>query len=117
MSISNLQKTSQQYVCKLLRYCREIRFNSRETVLTSSLMKSGSNIGYHIFETQFLDDPEAKAEKLKESLIATQEVEFWATLLFESGYITVALFNLITKDLTPIRRSLTATIHAAAKKG
>ena len=53
MSESVLREKSKDFAKKIVILCRDIKQNSRESVLTNQLMRSGTSIGMNIHEAQY----------------------------------------------------------------
>ncbi|MBO4331492.1 MAG: four helix bundle protein [Oscillospiraceae bacterium] len=73
--------------------CRDIRQNSRESVLTDQLLRSGTSIGANIHEAQYAQGTKDFISKFEISLKEVYETEYWLELLFETGYKKVCLFR------------------------
>ena len=85
MSSALLDK-SKSFALSIIKVCNEIKNSKRETVLTSQLLRSGTNVGANIREAFYAHGKADFIAKLQIALKECSESEYWLELLIESGY-------------------------------
>jgi len=80
---------------KMFRYLQE---EHREYVLSKQLLRSGTAIGALLREAKFA---QSKADFISKNSIALKEAgetEYWIDLLFDTGYLSEAMYQSIKQD-------------------
>lgn len=77
---------SKQFALETIRVCRQIKRQSKESVLTNQLLRSGTSIGANIREAFYGHGNADFIAKLQIALKECAESEYWLELLLESGY-------------------------------
>ncbi len=116
MSDSILRDKSKDFAKRIVVLCRDIKQNSRESVLTNQLLRSGTSIGANIHEAQYAQGTKDFISKFKISLKEVYETEYWLELLFETGYMNEQTYKPIQNDCGAIRRMLISSIKTMKEK-
>lgn len=95
--------------------CRDIKANARESVLTNQLLRSGTSIGANIHEAQYAQGKKDFISKLEIAQKECFETEYWLELLFETGYISEAVYKPLQNQCGTIRRMLISSINTVKK--
>lgn len=110
MSDSILRDKSKEFAKQIVILCRDIKQNSRESVMTNQLLRSGTSIGANIHEAQYAQGTRDFISKFEISLKEVYETEYWLDLLFETGYIDEQTYKPIRNTCGAIRRMLISSI-------
>ena len=116
MSDSILRDKSKEFAKQIVILCRDIKQNSRESVLTNQLLRSGTSIGANIHEAQYAQGTKDFISKFEISLKEVYETEYWLELLFETGYVDEQTYKPIQNNCGAIRRMLISTIRTLKEK-
>ena len=116
MSDSILRDKSKDFAKRIVVLCRDIKQNSRESVLTNQLLRSGTSIGANIHEAQYAQGTKDFISKFEISLKEVYETEYWLELLFETGYMNEQIYKPIQNDCGAIRRMLISSIKTMKEK-
>ena len=116
MSDSILRDKSKDFAKRIVVLCRDIKQNSRESVLTNQLLRSGTSVGANIHEAQYAQGTKDFISKFEISLKEVYETEYWLELLFETGYIDEQTYKPIQNDCGAIRRMLISSIKTMKEK-
>ncbi len=116
MSDSVLRDKSKDFAKRIVVLCRDIKQNSRESVLTNQLLRSGTSIGANIYEAQYAQGTKDFISKFEISLKEVYETEYWLELLFETGYMNEQTYKPIQNDCGAIRRMLISSIKTMKEK-
>ena len=117
MADSILRNKSREFAKQIVILCRDIKQNSRESVLTNQLLRSGTSIGANIYEAQYAQGTKDFISKFEISLKEVYETEYWLELLLETGYINEQTYKPIQNDCGAIRRMLISSIKTIKEKG
>ena len=93
MAESILRNESKDFAKRIILLCKDIKFTTKETVLTNQLLRSGTSIGANIYEAQYAQGKKDFISKLEIAQKECYESEYWMELLFETGYITESKYN------------------------
>ncbi len=116
MSDSILRDKSKVFAKRIVVLCRDIKQNSRESVLTNQLLRSGTSVGANIHEAQYAQGTKDFISKFEISLKEVYETEYWLELLFETGYIDEQSYKPILNDCGAIRCMLISSIKTMKEK-
>ena len=83
---SPLMEKSKAFALDIIKVCNFIKKNSRESVLTNQVLRSGTSIGANIREAFYAHGKADFIAKLQIALKECSETEYWLELLIESGY-------------------------------
>ena len=109
MGESVLRNKAKELAKNIVVLCREIKQNSKESVLTNQLLRSGTSIGANIHEAQYAQGTADFISKFEIALKECHETEYWLELLYETNYLDEAKFKNLKNDCGSIRRMLIAT--------
>ncbi len=101
---------SKAFALTVIRVCRQIKREHRESVLTNQLLRSGTSIGANIREAAYAHGKADFIAKLQIALKECSESEYWLELLMESDCLDDAT---VLAQCTQIKRMLIASITTA----
>lgn len=110
MSDSILRTKSKDFAKEIVLLCRDIKSQTRETVLTNQLLRSGTSIGANLHEAQYAQGTKDFISKLEIALKECHETEYWLELLFETGYIPASRYTPLRNLCGSLRRMLIASV-------
>jgi four helix bundle protein len=110
-----LQDNSYQFSVKIVRFCQTLVSEKKEYVLSKQILRSGTAIGANIREAECASSRADFIYKLTISLKEANETYYWLLLLFDTGYISELLFEVLASDCNGIIYMLTASIKTAKK--
>ena len=111
MSESVLREKSKEFAKQIVLLCRDIKVTMKETVLTNQLLRSGTSIGANIHEAQYAQGKKDFISKLEIAQKECYETEYWMELLYETGYITDAMYKPLQNQCGAIRRMLISSLN------
>ena len=117
MADSILRCKSKDFAKQIVSLCRDIKTNSKETVLSSQLLRSGTSIGANIHEAQYAQGKKDFISKLEIAQKECFETEYWLELLFETGYIAESIYKPLQNHCGAIRRMLISSLNTAKENG
>ena len=104
---------SKQFALEVIKVCNYVKSQSRESVLTNQLIRSGTSIGANIREAFYGQSRADFIARLQIALKECSESEYWIELLIESGYYNDKTFLNNCMDLKKI---LIASLKTAKEK-
>lgn len=116
MSNSILREKAKNFAKDIVFLTREIKLNSKESVLTSQLLRSGTSVGANIHEAQYAHGIADFVSKLEISLKECFESEYWLELLYETGYLDEQKYKNLLNDCGIIRKMLISSCKTAKNK-
>ena len=103
---------SKQFALDIIKVCNTIKSETRESVLTNQLIRSGTSIGANIREAFYGHGKNDFIAKLQISLKECSESEYWIELLIESGYYND---KTILENCIELKKILISSINTAKK--
>ena len=85
MTESPLMTKSKQLALDIIQLCKIIKLQTKESVLTNQLLRSGTSIGANIREAFFAHSKADFIAKLQIALKECSETEYWIELMIESN--------------------------------
>ena len=87
--------------------------NEREFVLSRQMLRSGTSIGALCREAQHAESKRDFIHKLSIAIKEAYETSYWLELLFQTNFITEAVFSEIHEENVRLLKILTAIIKKA----
>ena len=110
MAESPLMTKSKQLALDIIQLCKTIKSNSKESVLTNQLLRSGTSIGANIREAYYAHSKADFIAKLQIALKECSESEYWIELLIESDQCDA---KSVLNNCSEVKRILIASINTA----
>lgn len=107
---SALKIKSQAFAIRIVRLCRYLNSEKKETILSKQLLRSGTSIGANISESTYAQSMADFISKLHIALKEAAETEYWINILAETEYITSKEKDSILTDCIELIRLLTSSI-------
>ena len=109
MSESILREKAKEFAKRIVFVTREIKSNSKESVLTNQLLRSGKSIGANIHEAQYAQGKKDFISKLEIALKEASETGYWLELLYKTKQIDQQTFDALSSKCTALRVMLIAS--------
>ena len=110
---SVLVDLSKQFSIKVMRVCKAIQEERRETTVVKQLLRSGTSIGANIHEANYASSRLDFINKLQIALKECYETEYWLDIFKEVGYLYQEEYDLLSSECSKIRVLLTSSIKTA----
>ena len=107
---------SKRFALRIIRLYNFLRYEKKEYVLSSQILKSGTSIGANLAEAECAASRKDLLSKLYISLKECSETRYWLELLFESEYIDKELFESLYNDCQEIMRILSSSTKTLSKE-
>ena len=86
MAESIMLEKAKDFAVEIVKLCKSIKNEKKESVLTNQLIRSGTSVGANIREAFCGHGTADFIAKLQIALKECSESEYWLELLIESGY-------------------------------
>ena len=113
MAESILRDKSKEFAKQIVFLCRDIKANTKESVLTNQLLRSGTSIGANIHEAQYAQGKKDFVSKLEIALKEASETGYWLELLYRTKYIDDQTYKTLSAKCTSLRVMLIASCRTA----
>ncbi|MDR0863400.1 MAG: four helix bundle protein [Candidatus Symbiothrix sp.] len=107
---SILQEKSYAFAIRIVRLSQFLQETQREFVLNKQILKSGTAIGALIREAEFAQSNADYINKFSISLKEANESAYWLSLLKDTDYIDVKLYDSFSCDCNELISILVSTI-------
>lgn len=109
---SPLLVTSKQFASDIIKICKKIKSEKKESILTNQLLRSGTSVGANIREAFYGHGRADFIAKLQIALKECAESEYWLELLIENGYYDDT--EILNKCIE-VKKILISSINTAKK--
>lgn len=109
MSKSILKDKSYAFAIRIVELSRGLN-ERREYVLSKQLLRSGTAIGALIREAEFGQSRADFRNKMSIALKEANETQYWLSLLRDTNYIDVQIYEGTSSDCLELIRMLVATV-------
>lgn len=97
---------SKEFSIRIVKLYQFLNENTRETILSKQILRSGTSIGANLAEAQFGISKKDFLNKLFIALKECAETIYWLELLYEAGYISKAQQESLLQDAESIKYML-----------
>ncbi len=111
MADSVMLDKAKDFAVDIVKLCKGVKSNHRESVLTNQLLRSGTSIGANIHESKYAHGTADFIAKMQIALKECYESEYWLELLYRTEYITDSQYSLLKNNCGSIRRMLISSIN------
>ena len=108
-----LKRKSYEFAIRIVKLSQFLQTEKKEYVLSRQILRSGTAIGAIIREAEYGQSKLDFINKLSISLKEANETEYWISLLKDTGYISVQLYDSLLLDCWELLRLLIASIKTA----
>jgi len=115
MSKSILKDKSYSFAIRVVKLSQYLQSDKKEYVLSKQILRSGTAIGALIREAEFGQSKPDFVNKLSIALKEANETEYWLSILKDTNYIALNIFESMQKECKEIIAMLVSSIKTAKK--
>ena len=112
MKENKLAELSMEFSVDIINLVRQLK-ESRETIISNQIGRSGTSIGANIHEAQYAQGKKDFISKLEIALKEASETGYWLELLRRTDYIDEKTYKLLSAKCTSLRVMLIASCRTA----
>ena len=112
MKENKLAELSMEFSVDIINLLRQLK-ESRETIISNQIGRSGTSIGANIYEAQYAQGKKDFISKLEIALKEASETGYWLELLHRTNYIDEQLYKSLSAKCTSMRVMLIASCRTA----
>lgn len=106
---------AKDFAVEIVKLCRSIKEEKRESVLTNQLIRSGTSVGANIHESKYAHGTADFISKMQIALKECYESEYWLELLNRTGYIPDNQYKKLQNECGSLRRMLISSINTVKR--
>jgi four helix bundle protein len=110
---SVLRDKSYMFAIKIVKLSQYLQSEKKEFVLSKQILKSGTAIGALIREAEFGQSRPDFISKMSISLKEANETEYWLSILNDTNYLELELFNSLQSDCKELIAMLVSTVNTS----
>ncbi len=107
---SVLREKSYAFALRIINLYKYLCYDKKEYVISKQVLKAGTSIGALVREAEFAQSKADFISKLSIALKEANETDHWLSLLKDSDYISVEMYNSIEPDCVELIKMLTSSI-------
>ena len=115
MKESVLKEKSYAFAIRIVRLSQFLQIEKKEYTLSRQVLRSGTAIGALITESAFGESKSDFAHKLSISLKEAFETDYWLSLLKDTEYIDVRMYESISIDCVELIKMLISSLKTVKK--
>lgn len=112
MKENKLAELSMEFSVDIINLVRQLK-ESRETIISNQIGRSGTSIGANIHEAQYAQGKKDFISKLEIALKEASETGYWLELLRRTDYIDEKTYKSLSAKCTSLRVMLIASCRTA----
>ena len=101
---------------RIVKLCKFLQEEKREYILSKQIIRSGTSIGASIFEAEYAQSNLDFIHKFSISLKEANETLYWLSLLKDTDYLELKLFESFYNDCNELVSMLISTIKTLKNK-
>ncbi|HTR81035.1 MAG TPA: four helix bundle protein [Bacteroidota bacterium] len=105
-----IQTKSYLFALRIVKLCKWLADQKRETTLSKQLLRSGTSVGANVEEAIGAQSKKEFAAKIRISYKEARETYFWLRLLQDTGYLSIQQCSSIRKDCEELLKILTSIL-------
>lgn len=113
MAESIMLEKAKDFAVEIVKLCKSIKNEKKESVLTNQLLRSGTSIGANIHESKYAQSSADFVSKMQIALKECYESEYWLEILNRTGYIEDNTYKSVLNHCGTIRRMLISSINTS----
>jgi four helix bundle protein len=94
-----IQQKSYTFAIRIVNLSKYLKETHNEYVLSRQVLRSGTSVGALISEAKYAQTPADFKHKLTVALKEANETMYWINLLYDTKYITDAMYRSLYKDI------------------
>jgi len=107
---SILKEKSYKFAVRIVKLVQHLQNEKKEFVMSKQLLKAGTSVGAMNSEAEFAQSKADFINKISVGLKEANETKFWLSLLKETDYIEVKLFESFIADCEELIRMMVASV-------
>jgi four helix bundle protein len=107
---SILREKSYQFAVRIVRLVQFLQQKKKEFVLSKQIVRSGTAISAMIREAEFAQSDADFVHKFSISLKEANETDYWLSLLKDTDYIDLKMYESLYQDCNELISMLVSTI-------
>ncbi|HEO99236.1 MAG: four helix bundle protein [Campylobacterales bacterium] len=111
-----LHSKSYAFAIRVVNLSQYLNNEKKEYVLSRQILRSGTSIGALISESEFAQSHADFINKLNIGLKEANETKYWINLLYDTKFITQAMFESLIEDIKEIIRLLVSSLKRLKNK-
>ncbi len=115
MRKSVLKDKSYAFALRIVKLRRYLMDERKEFVLSKQILRSGTAIGALVREAEFGQSKADFTNKLSVALKEANETDYWLSLLKDSSYITLKMYDNLAPDIDELLRLLISSVKTSKK--
>jgi len=113
MGKSILKDKSYAFAIRIVRLVQYLQVEKKEFVLSKQILKSGTAIGALISEAEFGQSKADFVSKMSIALKEANETVYWLSILKDTDYLEIKLFESLHSDCNELISILVSTVKTA----
>jgi four helix bundle protein len=113
---SILREKSYKFAIRIVRLAQFLQQEKKEFVLSKQIMKSGTSIGALIREAEYAQSNADFINKFSIALKEANETDYWLSLLKDTEYVELKLYDSLFQDCDELISLLVSTIKTLKSK-
>ncbi|MDR0873698.1 MAG: four helix bundle protein [Prevotellaceae bacterium] len=113
---SVLREKSYKFAIRVVKLSQYLQQEKKEYVLSKQVLRSGTAIGALIREAEYAQSDADFVNKFSISLKETNETDYWISLLKDTDYLEIKLYESLYKDCDELISMLVSTIKTIKEK-
>lgn len=113
---SLLRSKSYSFAVRVVKLCKFLHDEKKEYILSKQIIRSATSIGASICEAEYAQSNLDYIHKFSISLKEANETLYWLSLLKDTDYLEIRLFESLYKDCNELVSMLVSTIKTLKAK-
>ena len=113
MTKENLIELSKKFAIDVIKRCKIIREERKESVLVNQLLRSGTSVGANIHEANYASSRSDFINKMQIALKECYETDYWLEIFMRTNYLQEQEYQELNSACCKIRKMLTASLNTA----
>lgn len=111
--MGELREKSYAFSIRIVKLNRYLNTDKKEFVLSKQVLRSGTSIGAMVRESEFGQSKADFINKLSVGLKEANETEYWLSLLKDTDFIDLKMYERLKTDIDTLIKMLVASIKTA----
>jgi four helix bundle protein len=111
--MGELRTKSYAFAIRIVKLSQYLNNDRKEYVLSKQILKSGTSVGAMIRESEFGQSKADFISKLSIGLKEANETDYWLSLLKDTDFIDLRIYDSLKSDIDTLIKLLVASIKTA----
>jgi four helix bundle protein len=113
---SILREKSYKFAVRIVRLSQYLQQQKKEIILNKQILRSGTAIGALIREAEYAQSNADFISKLSISLKEANETDYWLSLLKDTEYLDLKLYDSLYQDCDELISMLVSSVKTTKKR-